>query len=126
MIERSVERVAAPRADEVAPEISRAPRGVEEVHVELLRGFEAREVINRGARAEPAGQQLVCASLDVIAADRIQELRRAIGLRIGCLMLIQHVGAEEAVGRWSEVEAILAADALSGLRIPVVQQRDVL
>ena len=126
MVERGVQRVGAPRADEVAAERPLIARQIVDVGVERLRGLDARRVVDPHAGAQVTGQHLVGAAADlVIAARRLRVLDAAVR-DVGHFVLIEEVGAEAAVGPAAPVIAVLAADTLTGLREPVVHQRRVL
>src|SRR5262245_34056030 len=120
MIQCGVQRVTAPDPGEVAAERTLVPRCIVDVGVRRLHRLDAREVVDAPASADVARQHLVRGAANLIAAVCRNRLRAPW---IEDLVLIEQVRPYASVVAAAHVVAVLAPDALTGLRKPVVEER---
>ena len=126
MIDGAVHRVGSKRADHVAAEVALVARDVVDVGVQRLRGGNAGKIVDARARAQVSRQELIGAAAELEAARTRKRLVDAIRVDDRGVVIVEQVGLEIAIVAAAEVVAVLAADALAGLRIPVVEKGRVL
>ena len=113
------------RADHVAAEIALVARDIVDVGVQRLRRRDAGKIVDARSRAEMARQKLIGAAAELEAA-RTRRRVGAIRVHERGVVIVEHVRLERPVVSPAEVVAVLAADALAGIRIPVVEDGRVL